>query len=50
MGLVIEALKAVGLLLGIGAAVFVTPLIFILLFSLVSGFRESTPGEDEGRP
>ncbi len=43
---VIEALKALGLLIGTGIAVLVTPLIFVLLFSLVSGFHESTPGEE----
>lgn len=43
---VIEALKAIGLLVGIGVVIFVAPLIVILLFSLVSGFRESTPGEE----
>jgi hypothetical protein len=43
---VIEALKAVGLLIGTGVAVLVAPLIFVLLFSLVSGFQESTPGKE----
>jgi hypothetical protein len=43
---VIEALKAVGLLIGTGVAVLVAPLIFILLFSLVSGFHESPPGDE----
>ncbi len=43
---VIEALKALGLLIGTGIAVLVAPLIFVLLFSLVSGFHESTPGEE----
>lgn len=43
---VIEALKAVGLLIGTGVAVLVAPLIIILIFSLVSGFRESAPGEE----
>ncbi len=43
---VIEALKAVGLIIGTGAAVLVAPLVIILLFSLVSGFHESTPGEE----
>jgi len=46
MTLVIEALKALGLLIGTGLAVLVAPLIIVLLFSLVSGFRESTPGEE----
>lgn len=46
MAWVIEALKAVGLLIGTGIAVLVAPLIFVLIFSLVSGFRESAPGEE----
>ena len=46
MTLVIEALKAVGLLVGTGFVILVAPLIIVLLFSLVSGFRESTPGEE----
>ena len=46
MALAIEALKAVGLLIGAGLAVLVVPFILVLLFSLVSGFRESTPGEE----
>jgi hypothetical protein len=46
MTVIIEALKAIGLLLGTGVVVLVTPLIIILLFSLVSGFRESAPGEE----
>jgi len=46
MAWMIEALKAVGLLIGTGVAVLVAPLIFVLLFSLVSGFRESAPGEE----
>ena len=44
MALAIEALKAVGLLIGAGIAVLIVPFIFVLLFSLVSGFRESTSG------
>lgn len=46
MAWVVEALQALGLLIGVGVAVLVTPLIFILIFSLVSGFRENTPGEE----
>jgi hypothetical protein len=46
MAWVIEALKAVGLLIGTGIAVLVAPLIFVLIFSLVSGFQESAPGEE----
>lgn len=42
----VEALKAIGLLIGTGIAVLVAPLIFVLIFSLVSGFQESTPGEE----
>lgn len=46
MGLAIEALQAVGLVVGVGVVIFVTPLLFVLLFSLVSGFPESTPDEE----
>lgn len=43
MDLLIDALKAIGLIVGTGAIVFVAPLIFVFIFSLVSGFNESAP-------
>lgn len=46
MDLLIEAIKAVGLILGTVGIVIVAPLIFVVIFSLVSGFREDAPGEE----
>lgn len=46
MNLLIEALKAVGLIVGTVGIVIVAPLIFMIVFSLVSGFREDAPGEE----
>lgn len=46
MDLLIDALKAVGLIVGTLAAIFVAPLIFMIVFSLVSGFNESVPGDE----
>jgi hypothetical protein len=46
MDVLIDALKAVGLIAGALVAVLVAPLIFMIVFSLVSGFNESVPGDE----
>ena len=46
MNLLIEALKAVGLIVGTLGIVIVAPLIFMVIFSLVSGFNESAPADE----
>jgi hypothetical protein len=46
MDLLIEAIKAVGLIIGTVGIIIVAPLIFMVIFSLVSGFREDAPGEE----
>lgn len=46
MDVLIDALKAVGLIIGTFVAVLVAPLIFMIVFSLVSGFNESVPGDE----
>jgi hypothetical protein len=46
MDLLIEALKAVGLIIGTLGIVIVAPLIFVVVFSLVSGFNESAPVDE----
>ena len=46
MDLLINALKAVGLIVGTIGIVIVAPLIFMIVFSLVSGFNESISGDE----
>ncbi|HEY8597972.1 MAG TPA: hypothetical protein VIL85_06045 [Thermomicrobiales bacterium] len=46
MNLLIDALKAVGLIVGTVGVVIVAPLIFMIIFSLVTGFSESAPGDE----
>lgn len=46
MDLLIDALKAAGLIIGTLAVVFVAPLIFMVVFSLVSGFNEGLPSDE----
>lgn len=46
MDVLFDALRAVGLILAAVIAVFVTPLIFMLVFSLVSGFDDRLPHGD----
>ena len=46
MSLLIDALKAVGLIVGTVGIVVLAPLIFMVIFSLVSGFNESAPGDE----
>jgi hypothetical protein len=46
MNLLIDALKAVGLIVGVLGIVIVAPLIFMVIFSLVSGFNESAPADE----
>ncbi len=46
MDLLISALKAVGLIVGVGAAIVIAPLIFMVLFSLVSGFSDRAAGDE----
>ncbi len=46
MDLLIDALKAVGMIIGTVGIVIVAPLIFMIIFSLVSGFNESAPGDE----
>ena len=46
MDLLIDALKAVGLIIGALAAVLIAPLIFMVVFSLVSGFNEGQPNDE----
>lgn len=47
MDLLVEALKAVGLIVGVVAVVIITPLIFMLVFSIASGVEYKGPHEDE---
>ena len=47
MDLLVEALKAVGLIIGVVAVVIITPLIFMLVFSIASGVEYHGPHEDE---
>jgi Fe2+ transport system protein B len=46
MDLLIEALKALGLIAGTVAVVILAPLVFVIVFSLVSGFNDSVPGDE----
>ncbi len=41
--ILLEALRAVGSIVAVAALIFIAPLIFMLVFSLVSGFTESQP-------
>jgi hypothetical protein len=43
MDLLIEAVKAVGLIIAAGLAVVVAPLIFMLVFSIASGVEDHLP-------
>jgi hypothetical protein len=46
MDLLIEALKAVGQIVFALAAILIAPLIFMVVFSLVSGFNEGLPDDE----
>jgi hypothetical protein len=46
MDLLLEALKAVGLIIATVGIVIVVPLIIMVIFSLVSGFNESAPADE----
>ncbi|HET8628124.1 MAG TPA: hypothetical protein VFL91_11920 [Thermomicrobiales bacterium] len=43
MDIVLEILRAIGVVVAVGAIILVTPLIFMVVFSLVSGFDERAP-------
>jgi len=46
MGIVGEALSALGQIVAIVVAVLITPLIFMIVFSLVTGFDDRLPHGD----
>ncbi|CAA9582777.1 MAG: hypothetical protein AVDCRST_MAG18-3397 [uncultured Thermomicrobiales bacterium] len=46
MDVLIEALKALGLVVATVGIVIALPLIFVIIFSLVSGFNEGAPGDE----
>ncbi|HEX5504139.1 MAG TPA: hypothetical protein VFW96_16045 [Thermomicrobiales bacterium] len=43
MYIVLEILRAIGVVVAVGAITLVTPLIFMIVFSLVSGFADRAP-------
>lgn len=45
MDIVLEILRAIGVVVAVGAITLVTPLIFMIVFSLVSGFADRAPRE-----
>lgn len=47
MDLLIEAVQALGLIVATVVVIFLVPLVFMLVFSLVSGFTERVPPAEE---
>ena len=46
MDILIEALGALGVIVGTVVAVFLIPLLFMIVFSLVAGFSDRAPRDD----
>lgn len=43
--MLIDLIKAIGMIVGAFGAILIAPLIFIYVFSLISGFNEHLPEE-----